>query len=323
MNGLSLNDVNLIKVTMIYRPTIVAILIFAVMAIKPLFAQENAAASSLGDHPLMARFPYSTLEEIEIVEDVNYSLVLGSLQRSRQEVVAENSQRLRGDVTKITYQVSQEFTGEEVYRFFSDQIAEKEYIELFSCTGRNCGSSNYWANDIFSNRILYGPERNQYFVALRVGDEPDPQAHISLYIITRANRRLYAYLEIIEDDVSRGVVELDSLDLLESLNTQGSVALPMIVFSNDRELSPATNLDLVLDLLQANRDLEFYLVSHLGGDAPLETLLRRSNTRAEFLRQQLVANGVSGDRLEARGVGPLAPACDIADCADRVELVLK
>lgn len=283
----------------------------------------QADSRTLGDHPLVDRFPDSELEEIELVEDSSYRLVLGTLQRNREVVVPENSLRLRGDVTKLTYQVSQEFTGEDVYEFFRQQMQDKGYEEMFSCIGRACGSSNYWANDIFRNRILYGPERNQYFVAMRTSDSATSPAHISLYIITRANRRIYAYLEIVEENASSEVVAIASPELLESLNEQGSVVLPGIVFATDTRLSDESNLAPAVELLQSSPELNYYVVAHLGEEGELDDLLARSSRRAETVRQQLIANGVQAERLIARGVGPLAPACEMAECSDRVELVLR
>lgn len=287
----------------------------------PLNAQQGSP--NLGDHPLVDRFPDSELEEIEVSEDENYRLVLGSLQRSRQEVVPEASLRLRGDVTRMLYQVSQQFSGTEVFDYFMEQIEDRGYELLFTCSGRACGSSNYWANDIFRNRILYGPERNQHFIALRVGEEADPRAHISIYIITRGNRRLYSYIEILEDDLSRGVVTMASPELLESLNSRGSVALSGVVFTEDDALAEGSSVQQVVELMSSNPGLRFYLVAHLDQDGELEELLARSTRRAEALAEALVAAGISSERLEPRGLGPLAPACDIADCAERVELVLQ
>lgn len=301
-----------------FRSTVFLILL---MSIDTVLGQP--AERALGDHTLMDRFPDSTLEEIEVVEDASYRLVLGTLRRNRETVVPENSLRLRGDITKLTYQVPQEFTGEDVYAFYREQMQVKNYTELFSCTGRACGSSNYWANDIFSNRILYGPERNQYFVAMRTDDSAGPAAHISLYIITRANRRIYAYLEIIEERVSRGVVSIASPELLQTLNERRAVSLPTVFFASDNELGAGADLRPVVELIQSNPELQFYLVVHLDESAELEALLTRSTSRAQFLKQQLVDMGVDGDRLVARGVGPLAPGCELADCENRVELVLR
>lgn len=300
---------------------------FALFALLALLAIPAAMAQgdnrTLGDHPLIDRFPDSSLEEIELVEDSNYRLVLGTLQRNRELVVPEDSRRLRGDVTKLTYQISPEFTGDDVHDFFREQMRDKNYSELFSCSGRACGSSNYWANDIFRNRILYGPERNQHFIAMQTDASEGPVAHISLYIITRANRRIYAYLEIVEESVSQGVVSIASPELLEALNERGSVSLPGIIFASDNVLDESSDLRSAVELIQSNPDLQFYLVAHLQAEAELETLLSRSASRAQYVRQQLIDMGVAPDRLIARGVGPLAPACELADCSERVELVLR
>ena len=83
-------------------------------------------------------------------------------------------------------------------RFIRRQLTAKNYEVLYSCGGRECGSSNYWANDIFRNRILYGPERNQYFIAFRANPALEESPYFSVYIITRVNRKIYAYIEIVE-----------------------------------------------------------------------------------------------------------------------------
>jgi len=284
-------------------------------------AQDDERA--LGDHPLFDRFPDSALEEIEVIEDVNYRLVLGSLQRNRELVVPESSERLRGDVTKLTYQLTQGFSGEDAQQFFAEQIEEKAYEILYSCAGRSCGSSNYWANDIFRKRILYGPERNQYFAALRIPQADAAPAHASLYIITRANRRIYAYLEIIEENVSGGVVSLASPGLLETLNSRGAVSLPDIYFSEEDELSDESDLQAALELLNTNPDMNFYLVAHLVTAGDLEELLERSRARASALQARLLRAGIPASRIIVAGAGPLAPTCEISNCSERVELVLR
>jgi len=287
-------------------------------------AQSATNSSAYSDHPFLSGFADSEIVAVEFEVDINYRIVLGSLQRTRGQVVPEHSERLRGDLTKITYEISQEFSGEDVYQFFSEQIQQRAYTELFSCVGRACGSSNYWANDIFRNRILYGPERNQYFFALRVnlGLENDP--YISLYIITRSNRRVYAYVEIIE--VGGSVAPLNIIDvdkLLASLREQGSVVLPAIVFSADNQLASASDLSYIVEMLQADASLRVYLVAHLGGSEPLPVLMQRSSSRAGYLARQLIALGISSDRISAQGVGPLVPMCSAANCRDRIELVLQ
>ncbi len=294
------------------------------LAIVLLLVSSKLSAQST-DHPLLARFPDSEIIDVEFEEDANYRLVLGTLQRSRGVVVSESSERLRGDVTKIIYEVSPEFNGEDVLQFFQQQFDERGYEVLFSCSGRECGSSNYWANDIFRNRVLYGPERNQYFMALRIDDAEQAAAHMVLYIITRGNRRLYAYVEIVETNGSLPSIEMIPSEILDNLDENGSAIIPGMRFVNDRQLAADSNLTAIAAELNAEPSMNFYVVAHLRGDAELEQLINRSNVRAQTVRQQLINLGVAANRLTARGVGPLSPACSAGisreDCASRVELV--
>lgn len=302
-------------------------------------AQPQTPALGFSDHSLIAGFPDSEILERELFRDINYRVVLGGLERVRGEIIPEDSARLRGDVTKITYEVSQEFTSDDVYAFFQQQLSEMNYELLFSCEGRACGSSNYWANDIFRNRNLYGPERNQYFMAFRanLGHESDP--YFSLYIITRVNRQIYAHLEVVEpagtsEPEQIAVVEdstqalpagpASTSSLLGELRERGSVVLPPFRFRADDTLATPVNVEQLVSELNADPSLSVYVVAHLRQEGEsLQELMRRSTSRANSLRQILIEAGIAAQRIEAAGVGPLAPACDQESCAERIELVLR
>ena len=288
------------------------------------FAQLAGVSANYNDHPLFDRFPDSEIISVEVDEDVNYRLVLSSLQRTRGLVTPESSERLRGDVTKIIYEVSQEFTGEDVYNFFQQQLQERNYTDLFTCSGRGCGSSNYWANDIFGNRILYGPERNQYYLAVRADNGLETLPHLALYIITRGNRRIYAYLEIIEVGGTKTRIDIiETNELLATLREQGSVIAPFLNFIADNQLTIESDLAPIANMLETDTSLNIYLVVHLSGSDSLDSLMARSLMRAEFLKQQLQNLGIDGTRIIAQGVGPLAPICGTGNCQDRIEVVLR
>ena len=302
-------------------------------------AQSEDVVFGFSDHSLIAGFDDSEIIERDLQRDINYRIVLGALERVRGEVIPEGSERLRGDVTKITYEVSQEFTGEDVYAFYQEQLTAKNYEVLYSCGGRECGSSNYWANDIFSNRILYGPELNQHFMAFRANPDLGDGPYFSLYIITRVNRKIYAYIEIVEPagtKESEQVAEIvesqipeqlsgaaDS-NLLQRLQGQGSVILPPISFqSNDRLAGPA-DVESLVSALKSDPALSIYVVAHLKQDGQsLQELMQRSLVRANSLRQALIAAGIDAQRIEAAGVGPLAPNCARGNCEERVEIVQR
>jgi len=302
----------------------IRVLIAGVLLVDAVLAQPTLNDIAFVDHALLAGFPDSEIVNIEYNEDVNYRFVLGSLQRTRGQVEPENSARLRGSVTKITYEISQEFTGADVYAFYLEQMREKGYTQLFGCEGRACGSSNFWANDIFKNRILYGPERNQYYLALRTGAEWEVDPSIALYIITRGNRQLYAYLEIVEAPGQQSIASGSGVaDLMLTLRAQGRIILSGVAFNDDDRLVQQGNLDLIVELLNQDVSIQIYLVAHLRESAPIEALMSRSLVRANSLRQELINRGVDGSRISAQGVGPLAPVCVAANCERRVEVVLQ
>ncbi|MBT3529971.1 MAG: DUF4892 domain-containing protein [Gammaproteobacteria bacterium] len=291
-----------------------------------LFAQTAANSNAAGfrDHPLINPFPDSEIIDMSFDEDVNYRMVLGSLQRTRGEVIPENSQRVRGDLTKINYEISQQFTGDDVFEFYKEMMSGEKFTELFTCSGRGCGSSNYWANDIFKNRILYGPERNQHYVAFSISTDREIDPMASLYIITRGNRRVYAYFEIIEEG---GAAEPPNLinpqEMLSDLNDQGSIIIPNIEFDGSDRVASSSNLAMLMAILESDPEMKVYLVAHLQGEQGLESLVARSLARASSLRRALITAGIDPARISAQGVGPLVPACSQNDCAERIELVLQ
>ena len=263
-------------------------------------------------------FSYSAVLEVEIFENQTHDLVTGTLQRTRGEVNPEDSRRLQGEVVKTTYEIDQEFSGIEVYEFYREQIFAKGHEILFECSGRACGSSNYWANDIFGKRSLYGPVMNQFYIAARRSSAED---YISLYIITRGNKKVYAYLESVKvDEVGLSAGEHS---ILSRALTEGSVILPNIQFSDAHELSTETDVMFLYEFLKENPSVFVYLVAHLATGLNESELMLASTKRAEALVKELVALGIDPRRILPRGAGPLAPNCYQKICEDRVELVVR
>jgi outer membrane protein OmpA-like peptidoglycan-associated protein len=320
-----------------FLPLVILLVVFPLLS-----SAQSEIVVGFSDHALISGFADSEIIERELQTDINYRIILGALERVRGEVIPEDSGRLRGDVTKITYEVSQEFTGGDVYAFYQEQLTAKNYEVLYSCGGRECGSSNYWANDIFRNRILYGPERNQHFIAFRAIPALEESPYFSVYIITRVNRKIYAYIEIVEPagteepeqiavtveieepQIPEQLSSVAGSNFLQRLQEKGSVILPPISFqSNDRLAGPA-DVESLVSALNSDQELSVYVVAHLKQDGQaLQELMQKSLVRANSLRQALIAAGIDARRIEAAGVGPLAPSCANGDCEERIEIVLR
>ena len=159
---------------------------------------------------------------------------------------------------------------------------------------------------------------------MRAGDSAESSPHIALYIITRSNRRIYAYLEIVEIGGAETRIDVVSVNsLLETLQDQGFIIIPDIEFQDDLALTADSDLAATVSLLQADPSTRVYLVAHLNDAGDIDALMQRSQQRANVLRQLLIGRGIDANRIVSRGVGPLAPNCGITSCANRVELVLQ
>jgi len=98
---------------------------------------------------------------------------------------------------------------------------------LYWCIGRECGSSALWANTVFGNAQLYGPDDQQSYLLYRL---PEPQANslLALYAITRGNRRSYLHIEQLDASEPLGELLPAAATLLRQLRETGELLLPAL-----------------------------------------------------------------------------------------------
>lgn len=301
--------------------------VFALLGPRTLIAAEAVEFSGVD------RFPGAEVVDLRQADNTNYSLVLGRMQRIAGQVTASASERLQGNLTRITYQIPNGFSESEVYTYYREQIVTEGQRELFTCQGRGCGSSNYWANEIFDNRILYGPVENQRYLAATfetgVPGGASQIGYAALYVVRRANQRLYAHLDMLAltgrvAEEQRAAQLVTPAAIQQRLVREGSIVVPSLRFNESDELEEDAGITLLADVLQRDRLLEIFLVGHLQqSNVDLETLQQQSLARAETVRQGLIAAGIDGGRITAAGVGPLAPYCRPGPCGQRIEAVVK
>ena len=290
------------------------VLVFLFMISAPALAQSGDQ-----DQAFLKPFPNSTLVSSNFAENVVYQVPLGILQRQGGRASPEKSVRVNGALTKLLYEVSSGFDGNDVQAFLKQQFEESGLEPLFACEGRSCGSSNDWANDVFDNRVLYGPAQNQFYMAYAKRSASGDHYFVS-YVITRGNGRLYSYIELLETSTTG----TDVAGLSESLLRNKFVVLSQLSFAGDAiALDDGRAISDLVSILGLNPDLGLYIVAHLNGPESFDRLQARSQARADSIVAALVAAGIDSARLEAKGVGPLAPRCNGDVCRNRVEAVVR
>ena len=250
---------------------------------------------------------YPSAEVVSVTEDMavaNRELMLGAMKRTNTIVKPEVSRFIKGTRTSTTYFVPSEQRPDVVASYYESLLTEKGTM-LFSCDGRSCGSSNDWANGVFGESILYGPDQDQrYFIA----EEGDTIRMV--YIGLRGTRKLYVNVTVID----AGGDTSSFASLAAKLVRDGRYLVDESRLSQE--------LDIIAEWTVSQDTYRFAVVVHerkRRGETVGEAV-RRTTARAEELTMKLVDRGVSPTRIEAYGIGPLAPIDQAT--IDRVELVL-
>lgn len=295
-----------------------------------LAAQSGLAQSAdeRGDYAGFDRFPDASITDYRQSENTVYRLPLGRMQRVDGQVAPSRSERMTGTLRRITYRIPEGFTAQDAFEHFREELLPADEVALYECQGRGCGSSNYWANDVFGNRVLYGPVEGQYYMASSYRSSHDGRpvrGYAALYTVTRGNRRVYAHIDFLELPEGASEPLMVTPDAIRrQLELSQAVVVPRLAFNADDGLEEDGGIELIVEALQLDTLLEVYVVAHLRETGvEMERLMERSDARARQVVERLVEEGIDSGRVAAHGVGPLAPWCRAGDCGERVELVLQ
>ena len=199
-----------------------------------------------------------------------HKIFLSRLKKISNSLSRDEYQMVQGVLQGQTYKADDDATLEEVMASL-DRAVDEGYERLFECVGRGCGSSNEWANAVFGQPKLYGPESTQFYW---VGKAVQAQTYWLVYGSKRSNKavhyrvesvvsaapslksRLFAafselgYLRLAWSDVVGSEVELaEALDLWCGQQRIGGVAqdkarqIALAVTGGDVNLTPSAGVD--------------------------------------------------------------------------------
>lgn len=279
-----------------------------------IFSQFAAAVDVGGSSdPLgITRYPYAWIVGYENDTDLRpREYVLSRVDKTRRHVRVEHEVRASATREWATYEMPAGTHADDVVEHYLEVLGSDA---LFSCRGRDCGRSNHWANYIFKQAILFGPDGNQFYFAAEHGD-----SLIALYIIERGNKRVYAHLEALRPE--NKVALNANQTLVGNLAGDGLGVIDGLTPGRDGTLDAAA-LELLAELgqeLVIFGDQKIYVVCHLYGSEDPQLLIERSQDCAEAAVEGLAQD--SGPPLLAPfAAGPLLPRT--GGKASRLELVL-
>lgn len=258
----------------------------------------------------------------------DYRLALGSMKKANGDWFVEHDQRIEGDLQQVTLELDRNLSVAEVEAGYRQQLQQLGAEMLFSCKGRDCGSSSGWADEHFRVSQLYGSDQSQFYSAWRVpavageGASQRAEYYVAIYCVTRGNRRSYLQYEQIQAQAKAAVASAagrgavaDELQAGRSL-----IYLPMNGGGSAFHVTPEQVTDLSAGLRQ-NPALQVVLVGHNYDAGTLQQQIEKSAAQATDLRQQLITAGAPAAQLQVEGVGSLAPGVT-GDRRNRVEAVI-
>lgn len=168
------------------------------------------------------------------------------VQRISGQVRLNDSILVEGRLRAPTYRMADQHSPVEAALNARKTLQQGGAQLLYWCEGRECGASNLWANTIFDNAKLYGPEERQIYLLLRLA-EPQQDSLVAIYGITRGNRRSYLHVEQLDANAPLTAVLPTAATLLRQLQSEGELALPQLPATPDEAWSALLLRTLKLD----------------------------------------------------------------------------
>lgn len=281
------------------------------------------AVAEQGDFPPLENVPGARVMVSEYQPESYYTLALSTYRKVGGTWSAERERSIRGDVSRRTLEMPSRVSAREAYEHYREQLARYRLRELYTCRERGCGGSINWANNHFEVFQLYGLDEHQYYGVYELTEGKEVY-YASLYAVRRGNQRVYVQLDLVHPK-TRPTVAVDPATFGETLRRSGFMRLPGLdVTGTSEEWSLEVSeepLKALVAMLRQESGWRIALVGHDYGPGSLSAQRERSRQYARRVRERLTEQGIDGERLEAFGLGRLAPA-GRGERSARVEVVL-
>ncbi|MEM9495063.1 MAG: OmpA family protein [Pseudomonadota bacterium] len=318
--------------------------LFAVAA-APLtaFAED---AEGCEDHGALTRYPGSVLEWCQIENFMPYKIPVGPVTGYRK---IDDWIETEGRVTRNFYSFKGgERTHNEVWKNYKDALSAAgfEIIAEGLFPERNVkgdvGGGGWQGVYYTTNPWSAGPAGKLVSGTSTSGgtgavfgkkERADDTLYVLVSLEQHSTNEVAAMIDVVETkEAETGLVAANAEAMGRDIEELGRTVLDGLFFDHDKatltEASKPALLEIV-KLLGALGDKSFYVVGHTDATGTFEYNMKLSADRATAVRAALVSDyGIAPERLQAAGVGPLAPiftnsAEDGREKNRRVELVEK
>jgi OOP family OmpA-OmpF porin len=321
-------------------------LVFGLLALLGAMSPANADVAGSHDHPIIARYPGSTIEWHLVENYRKYRVPAGPVSGYRELAKWIDSE---GQLTRIYYALDGSARSDrEVYQNYRDALAQAGFDILVEgyvaegVRGADIGSRTW--QDVIFRANAWGDSSGAVNEMTRGSATAAGSGTIvahkqraagTVYVVVSVYQfrddRVSTLIDVLEAaPVKSGLVSVNAEAIGNAIAEQGRVVLDGLHFDFDKaSLTAQSNpvLGEIATYLTANPTRNFHVVGHTDSKGTYAYNQKLSADRAAAVVAALVSqHGIAAARLEAHGVGPLAPrATNSADAGRernrRVELV--
>ena len=168
--------------------------VFNVIFVAVLSMSSGLASAALPESMPQA-FAQSTLEITVPIESSGHLVLFSPVREINNEIRSESMARLPVSGEGRLYQIARDANRREAREHYQKLLQDRGARILFECSGIRCGRSNVWANQIFSQQVLYGRDATQDYLVAGTVAEDGSRWLTSIYTVTRGNLREYVWIE--------------------------------------------------------------------------------------------------------------------------------
>lgn len=297
------------------------------------------------DHPTLSRIPGSYIRYYNEKNYGEFTLPFSELKEVDDKDVPQEDKEIEGKITKNFYVIPDGHSALEVYRNYEMALEEAGfeilrkqekdlggfYHDRYNINWKACEGCNIMG-------IGVADSSRQFYLAARL-ERAEGDVYISLYVAETGFGRGEKWGEqrptvlqtvVEEKDMETGLISTESI--MQDIESKGKVSIYGVYFDTDsaeiKEDSEPT-VEKIAEVLKENPELNINIVGHTDNTGEFDYNMELSQKRAEALVNKIVTEyDINKERIEASGVGPLAPKAtneteDGRAKNRRVELVKK
>lgn len=287
-----------------------------IFMLASLLASVTYAFAENEGHPLITAFKGSFIEGQEVKDFDVQQLVTGKVQQNG----TVKTEKIEGKITRIDYRDPDNRSSLERMRNYEQAFKKAGFKIVYSCSKEDCGPETQ-----VETIGYYPPER--YLAAVQ--NRKEGNVWIGVFVAAGP----WTKIRVVEGKpMDTDMVKVTADILKQNILKDGHMAVYGIYFDTGKsEIKPESTEAIVeiAALIKKNPSLRLFIVGHTDNTGRLKDNMELSHKRASSVVKELLTHyKIDASRLEAGGVGPLAPVAsndtkEGKELNRRVEIVKK